>query len=337
MTDQTVSKQQIQGQFTAGETILGIIGLGDMGAAIASSILRNGYDVRACDLRVEAVEKVVSQGARAASSLTVLADECDVAMLVVMDDKQVNHVVGELLRHPGKLQSIIVSSTVLPSTVISLSEAARAQGLDLIDAPVTGGAEKASRGIITVLIGGDDAAVQRCWPIFESFGKDLFHIGPVGAGNAGKLVNNTLSLGGLMLQLEVMQLANAYGISEDSVTEFVAKGGGDSRSLRTWGRIDRARRTHTLAGTAAMYDLMSKDVKTAAVAAGQRGVVLPITASIGAMIIEKTMARDAFLEARGMTGPIPQCQICGQELAAPFRKAGVHPECAYDSEGQSGR
>ena len=140
-----------------------------------------------------------------------------------------------------------------------------------------------------------------------------------------------------MLQLEVMQLANAYGISEDSVTEFVAKNGGDSRSLRTWGRVDRARRTHTLAGTPAMYDLMAKDVKTAALAAGQRGVVLPITASIGAMIIEKTMARDAFLAARGMTESIPQCQICGQELAAPFRKAGVHPECAYDSEGQSGR
>lgn len=335
MTLTTADEQQAQAQFSAGKTTLGIIGLGDMGAAIASSIIRGGYDVLACDLRAEAVQKLVSQGARAASSLTALADECEVALLVVMDDKQVNQVVGELLRHPGRLKSIIVSSTVLPSTVIALDEATRAQGIDLVDAPVTGGAEKASRGIITILIGGDDAAVQRCRPIFEAFGKDMFHLGPVGAGNAGKLVNNLLSLGGLMLQIEAMQLADVYGISEDSVTEFVAKGGGDSRSLRTWGRIDRSRRTHTLAGTPAMYDLLSKDVKTAALAAGQRGLVLPITASIGAMIVEKTKARDAFLIARGMTGPIPQCRICGQELAAPFRKAGIHPECAYDPDGQS--
>jgi 3-hydroxyisobutyrate dehydrogenase len=333
----TAGEQQAQARFSAGKTTLGIIGLGDMGAAIASTILRNGYDVLACDLRAEAVEKLVSQGARAAGSLTALADECDVALLVVMDDKQVNQVVGELLRHPGRLKRIIVSSTVLPSTVIALSEAARAQGLDLIDAPVSGGAEKASRGIITVMIGGEDDAVQSCWPIFQAFGKNIYHLGPVGAGNAGKLVNNLLSLGGLMLQFEAMQLADAYGINEDSVTEFVATSAGDSRSLRTWGRVDRARQTHTLAGTPGMYDLISKDVKTAALAAGQRGVVLPIASSIGAMMIEKTMARDALLKARGPIDPIPQCGLCGQELAAPFRKAGVHPECAYDPEGQSSR
>jgi 3-hydroxyisobutyrate dehydrogenase-like beta-hydroxyacid dehydrogenase len=337
VAEQAAGGQKAQARFSAGETTLGFIGLGDMGAAIASSIVRNGYDVRALDLRAEAVEKLVSQGARAAGSLVALADACDVAMLVVVDDKQVNQVVGEILRHPGKLKSIIVCSTVLPTTVIALAEAARAQGLDLVDAPVAGGAEKASRGTITVLIGGEDAAVQRCWPIFEAFGKNLFHIGPVGAGNVGKLVNNLLSLGGTMLQIEAMQLADAYGIGEDAVTEFIAVSGGDSRALRTWGRIDRARRTHTLAGTPAIYDIFSKDVKAAATAAGQRGVVLPIAAMIGASMAEKMKNRDAFLEARGMTGPIPPCRICGHELAAPFRKTGVHPECAYDPEGQSGR
>lgn len=337
MAEQTAGKQQAQTRFSADKITLGIIGLGDMGAAIATSIVRNRYNVLAFDLRKEAVEKLVSQGARAAGSLTALADQCDVAMLIVLDDKQVNQVVGELLRHPGKLQCIIVSSTVLPATVMTLSEAARAQGLELVDAPVAGGAEKASRGIITVMIGGSDAAVQRCWPIFEAFGKNLFHIGPVGAGNAGKLVNNLLSLGGTMLQMEAMQLADVYGISEDSVTEFVAVSGGDSRALRTWGRIDRSRRTHTQAGTPAIYDTFSKDVKAAAVAAGQRGVVLPIAAMIGASMAEKMKKRDEFLVARGMTGPIPPCRICGQELAAPFRNAGVHPECAYDPEGQASR
>jgi 3-hydroxyisobutyrate dehydrogenase-like beta-hydroxyacid dehydrogenase len=305
-----------------------------MGAAIATSIVRT-FPVIAFDLRAEAVDKLVALGVRRADSLEALANQCDVLIVVVVDDEQVMQVVGELARHPGKLRTIIVSSTVLPSTVIALSEQAGKVGLDLIDAPVSGGAEKASRGIITVLIGGGRTPVLRCRRILESFGKDLFHIGPVGAGSAAKLVNNLLSLGGNMLILEAMQLADAYGISEDAVTEFVTVSAGDSRNIRTWGRMDRARRTHTLAGTPALYEVFSKDVKAAALAAGQRGVVLPIAASIGAMMGEKLKARDQRLQARGLTAPISRCSICNQELAAPYRDAGVHPECAFAPPGQS--
>ena len=314
--------------------IVGMVGLGDMGAAIATAVMRR-FPVVAYDLRAEAIENAVALGARRAGSLQALADECDIVIVVVLDDAQVNDVVGQLLRHPGKIHTIVVSSTVLPSTVIALGEEVRKSGLDLIDAPVAGGAEKASRGIITVLIGGDEKPVRKCWPVFEAFGKSLFHIGPVGAGSAGKLVNNLLSLGGNMLILEGMQLAAAYGISEDAVTDFVTVGTGDSRNIRTWGRHDRSRRSHHLGGTPAIYELFSKDVKTAAVAAGQRGVVLPIAAGIGAMMTEQAQARDRFLEARGMTGPLPRCPICGHELASPYRKAGIHPECASDAPGQS--
>jgi 3-hydroxyisobutyrate dehydrogenase-like beta-hydroxyacid dehydrogenase len=313
-------------------TIVGIVGLGDMGAAIAASIVRT-FRVIAFDLRAQAIDKLVALGAQRASSLQALAGQCDVLIVVVVDDEQVRQVVGELVRHPGKLHTIIVSSTVLPSTVIALSEQAGKVGLDLIDAPVSGGPEKASRGIITVLIGGGQTPVRRCWRILESFGKGLFHLGPIGAGSAAKLVNNLLSLGGNMLILEAMQLADAYGISEDAVTEFVTVSAGDSRNIRTWGRMDRARRSHTLAGTAALYEVFSKDVKAAALAAGQRGVVLPIAASIGAMMGEKLKARDQRLEVRALTAPIPRCSMCNQELAAPYRDAGVHPECAFDPPG----
>lgn len=316
--------------FSAENISFGMIGLGDMGAGIATSIVRNGYDVVVSDLRQAAIDNMVAKGARAASSLEDLADQCEAVMLVVLDDQQVNTVVGKLFEHPGKLKTIIVSSTVLPVTVIALREKAVALGLELIDAPVSGGAEKASRGIITVLVGGADEAVRQAWPVLEAFGKHIFHLGPVGAGTAGKLVNNLLSLGGNILQLEAMQLADAYGITEDSVTDFVSTSAGDSRALRTWGRIERARRGHTLAGTPALYDAFSKDVKEAAIAAGQRGVTLPIAAAIGASMSEKMKARDALLEKRGLTGPLLQCRICGQELAAPFRKEGVHPECVYE-------
>jgi hypothetical protein len=73
------------------------------------------------------------------------------------------------------------------------------------------------------------------------------------------------------------------------------------------------------------------------VAAGQRGVVLPIAAAIGAMMAEKMKARDEYVEARGLTAPLPRCTICNQELATPYRKAGVHPECAFDTRESSGK
>ena len=161
-------------------TVIGMIGIGDMGAALAVSLMRT-YSLVVFDLRAEAVQRMVTLGARAADSLEALSNRCDVVIVVVVNDKQVNQVVGELLRHPGKIHTIVVSSTVLPTTVIALAEQGRALGVDVIDAPVSGGAEKASRGIITVLIGGDAGPVQRCWPIFQAFGKALFHIGPVGA------------------------------------------------------------------------------------------------------------------------------------------------------------
>src|SRR5260370_26624752 len=169
-------------------TSVGIVGLGDMGAAIASSIVRT-FPLIAFDLRKEAVDKLVALGAKRAESVQALADRCEVIILVVVDDKQVNQVVSELLRHPGKLHTIIVSSTVLPNTVVALREQAIKVGLELIDAPVSGGAEKASAGTITLLIGGEKAAEHRCWAVFESFGKSLCHVGPIGAGTVRQLVH----------------------------------------------------------------------------------------------------------------------------------------------------
>jgi 3-hydroxyisobutyrate dehydrogenase-like beta-hydroxyacid dehydrogenase len=311
---------------TPKNTVVGMVGVGDMGYAIATSILRT-YPLVVFDLRPEPIEKLVALGAKRADSVEAVADASNILITVVVDDKQVKDVVGRLLRHPGKLHSVIVSATVLPDTCIALAEEARKQGLDLIDAPVSGGAEKASRGFLTLLIGGEERAVQHVWPVFETFGKNLFHVGPVGAGSAGKLVNNLLSMGGYTLTLEAMQLAGAYGISEEKATEFVAVSAGDSRVIHTWGRVDRSRRGHTQYGTSRLYDTFSKDVQTAALAAGMRGVTLPIAASIGAMMGGKMKGRDEYLDSLGKRNAIPLCKLCGQELALPFREAGAHPEC----------
>jgi 3-hydroxyisobutyrate dehydrogenase-like beta-hydroxyacid dehydrogenase len=331
MTTKSPSGRRAPQPDPADSPVVGVIGLGDMGAAIAAAVLQK-FPLVAFDIRQAPVEKLVAVGARSAGSVPEVAQLSEIIIIVVIDDRQVTDVVGQILRNPGRTKHVIISSTVLPATCMSLGEQAKAVGLSVVDAPVSGGAEKAISGIITVLVGGEDAAVKTCWPVLQAFGKHLFHLGPVGAGSAGKLITNLLTLGSNMLQLEAMQFAAAHGITEDAVTAFLPMTTADSRGMRTWGRYDRMRRTHTLAGTPAIYEIFSKDMKVAAKAAGQRGLVLPIVSAVSAMIIEKAQARDEYLKAQGMTNPIPRCRVCTLELAYPFREAGLHPECASQSD-----
>jgi 3-hydroxyisobutyrate dehydrogenase-like beta-hydroxyacid dehydrogenase len=331
MTTKSPSRRGAHQPDPAGKPVVGVIGLGDMGAAIAAAVLQK-FPLVGFDIRPAAVEKLVAVGAQSARSVAEVAQLSDIIIILVIDDRQVTDVVGQILSNPGRAKYIVICSTILPATCMSLGEQAKAVGLSVVDAPVSGGAEKALQGIITVLVGGEDLAVETCRPVLSSFGKHLFHLGPIGAGSAGKLITNLLTLGGNMLQLEAMQFAAAHGITEDAVTAFLPLTTADSRGMRTWGRYDRMRRTHTLAGTPAMYDIFSKDMKVAAKAAGQRGLVLPIVSAISAMIIEKAQARDEYLKAQGPTTPIPRCPICTLELAYPFREAGMHPECASGSD-----
>jgi 3-hydroxyisobutyrate dehydrogenase len=308
-------------------TTVGVVGLGHMGGGIALSIIRAGFPVAVFDVRPQAVDALVLAGAKPSADLAALAADCDVVSVVVVDDGQVRTVVEGLLAARGRLRTIIVNSTVVPETVITLDALARAGGVALVDAPVSGGGEKGALGTLSIMIGADDDALAGCRPVLEAFGSKLFHVGPVGAGSAGKLVNNLLSLGGHVLQLEAMQLADAYGISEDTATEFVTASQGDSRGIRTWGRLDRIRQTHTLAGTPAIYEIFAKDLHCAAVAAGLRGVTLPATGVMAELIGPKMAARDKLLGSRADANPIPRCEACNQELAQPFRAAGTHPEC----------
>ena len=310
-----------------GKAVVGVVGIGAMGSGIAASLLRGGFDVVVCDTRPAALAPLVQAGATAADGLADVVARCDVAVIVVNDDDQVRAVVTGLLATSARLSSIIVSSTVLPGTVVRLAEEAEPHGITVLDAPVSGGAEKSARGTLTIMVGAADEPAARCAPIFHAMGTSIFHVGPVGAGSAGKLVNNLLAIGQYVVQVEAMQLADAYGITEDKAVEFITVSAGDSHGIRTWGRYDRLRTAHTLAGTPAMYEMLAKDLRYAAKAASQRDVQLPITSALGEAIGPKLIERDALIAARGGLGPERLCSVCGQELAHPFLAAGIHPLC----------
>lgn len=310
--------------------MIGIVGVGDMGEGIANSLLRNGWSLLAFDGRPSSLDRIVVKGARAARGLRELAAASDVVVVVVTDDEQVTLVVREMLAavRPGTI--FVVCSTVQPSTINTLADEARAVGADVVDGGVAGGRERADLGTLTVMIGGTDASVARCLPVIEAFG-DPFHLGPAGAGVAGKLVNNVLSGGGQALAIEAMRLGKAYGIDEDLITEIVTVSGGDSKVIRTWGRYDRMRRDiWPDRPRTEVYDFIAKDLRNAAAAAAQRKVILPLVATAAKLLPGMLAERDAELaDSNADVTIIPRCSRCNQELSITYRERGVHPECVF--------
>jgi 3-hydroxyisobutyrate dehydrogenase len=324
----TATENQAVRPLSPDTATIGLVGVGDMGEGIGMSLLREGWRVLAYDIQPEAVAKVAANGAQVAGALADVSRTADMVIVVVVDDQQVNDVIRGMLpaTRPGTV--FVVSSTVLPSTVIRLAREARGLGADLLDAGVAGGSEKSNLGTLTVMIGGDDAPVARCWPVFGAFSSNPFHVGPVGAGLAAKLVNNVLSIGGYALIMEAMQLGAAYGLEENTITEVVTLSGGDSRMIRTWGRQDRIRAERAYYETNVLYDFLSKDVREAAVAGGERGLVLPLISTAGQLLPRLYAQRDALLAAREPED-IPRCRVCHQELSVTYRPRGVHPECVF--------
>jgi 3-hydroxyisobutyrate dehydrogenase len=305
---------------------IGIVGVGNMGGAIARSVLRNGFQLTAFDLRADALAELVALGATAGGSVADVAARSKVVSVVVVSDEQVKDVGGAIVDAAQPGTYVLVHSTVRPGTVVDLAELAAAKGVQVMDVSVNGGNEKAALGTLTLMVGGPDDAVEYCWPLFEAFGVNIFHMGPVGSGVVGKLVNNLIALGSYALQLEAMRLAAAYGLAEDDVTTAVIASMGDNRGIRTWGRHDRKRAIRAAQGTD-WSERMGRDLDEAAIAAGARGINLPVTAMIAEAMPSMLRRRDRELAKRGPLEPIPLCRLCDQELAAAFRERGVHPEC----------
>jgi len=257
---------------------IGFVGIGNMGFPIAMRLVEQGFDVVVHDLREEALARAAERGARTAASLAELARECRVVSVVLVDDDQVRVTVageGGLLDLLPRGSAVVVQATVLPSTVIDLGAPAAERGIDLIDAPVSGGSVRAEEGALAVMVGGEDAAVERCLPMLEPQG-NVHRMGPLGSGQVMKLVNNIMFGGAKAFAFEGFKLAAAYGIEESVVREVASHGTGDSFFLHHVEHIDDLLVNHTLAGTDALWDIFSKDSWSALTAAHDRSLRLPL-------------------------------------------------------------
>jgi len=213
---------------------VGFIGLGDMGGAIVTRIIGAGFPTVLWARRPEALAAFEGAHVATAGSPAQLAARVDLIGICVWADQDVRQVLqgdhGVLAGcRPGTI--IAIHSTIQPATCRELAAAAAERGATIVDAPVSGGRDVALAGSLVVAVGGDEEAVERCRPVFATFGDPVIHLGQVGTGQLAKLVNNTLLAANLALADDALTLAQALGVRPDAMARVLRHGSGRSYAL----------------------------------------------------------------------------------------------------------
>jgi 3-hydroxyisobutyrate dehydrogenase len=254
---------------------MGFVGLGTMGAAMAGHLARSGpltvwnrTPGRAADL--------VAAGAIEAATPAAVAAASDVIVVCVSDTPDVEAVLFgpdgvSAGAHAGSL--VIDCSTIAPGATRDMAVRLAAQGIDLADAPVSGGSEGAQKATLTIFVGAEPAVFERARPILELLGKTITHVGPIGSGQAVKAVNQVILAGTYLGVAEGIVLAMKAGLDVDQVVG--ALGGGAAQSWVLANRSGRMLANDYPLGF--KVELHLKDLGIALALARESGVELPVT------------------------------------------------------------
>ncbi len=202
------------------EPRVGYIGLGSMGAPMAMRLVGWPGGLTVYDVRDEAMAPFAEAGAAVAASVTDVA-AADLIDVTVLDDAQVREVVGELAEHAGAGTVIAIHSTIGAATAAELADRYGAQGIHVIDAPVSGGAGAAEKGQLATMVGAPRDVYERVKPVFKQWASLVIHAGEPGAGTRMKLARNMLTFTSFAAACEAMRLAEAAGLDLQALGRVV--------------------------------------------------------------------------------------------------------------------
>ena len=259
---------------------IAFIGLGNMGAPMALNLVKAGHEVAVFDLVAAAMDPVVKSGARGARSAADAASGAQVVISMLPASQHVESLyLGEegLLAHIADGALVIDCSTIAPQAARKVAEAAAARGLDMVDAPVSGGTGGAVAGTLTFIVGGEAAVFERARPVLEQMGKNIFHAGASGAGQVAKIANNMMLGIQMAGAAEALALGVANGLDPVVLSDIISKSSGRNWAFELYnpwpGVMESAPAARGYAGGFGV-DLMLKDLGLAAEAAmGSRAVV----------------------------------------------------------------
>ena len=216
---------------------VGFVGLGAMGSPIARNLVGAGQPIVVHDADPEARQRFIDDNPTAigAEATTELAD-CDIVVLVLPNSDIVDQVVladGGLLSclKPGSI--LVDMGSSVPARTQAIEKAAALRGIDVVDAPVSGGVARARNADLAVMVGGDQSAIDTVLPLLESTGRQIIHVGPVGSGHAAKALNNLLAANGLMAAGEALLVGRKFGIDPATLLSVINAGSGRNQATET--------------------------------------------------------------------------------------------------------
>ena len=225
------------------KTKVGFIGLGDMGKPMAKNLLKNGFGLTICGhVSKEPVEELRALGAVVAGSPMEVAEASEVVISIVRTTPQTEDVVegkgfweGRGIWQGIKPGSVlIICSTNEPTYCQKLAAEGKERGIDVLDAPVSGGHGRSELGILTIMVGGDRKTFDRCLPIFEAMGKNIFYLGGPGTGQVVKLVNNYMMNITAFGTSEAIALGLKAGLDTKRMLEVIKVSSGNSDVVQRW-------------------------------------------------------------------------------------------------------
>ena len=272
---------------------VGVIGLGAMGLGVARSLLRAGFKVHACDLRRDVLQAFVAEGGVGCASPAELGAQCEVVITLVVNAAQTEAVLfGErgddgalAAMKPGSV--VIASATVAPEFASDLGKRVEAAGLQMLDAPVSGGAARAASGEMTMMTSGPAAAYAACEDVLAAIAGKVYRLGAAhGVGSKVKIINQLLAGVHIAAAAEALALGLREGVDPDALYDVITHSAGNS-----WMFENRV--PHILAGDytpLSAVDIFVKDLGLVLDTARRTKFPLPLSAAAHQMFMMASTA-----------------------------------------------
>lgn len=218
---------------------LGFVGLGVMGRPMALNLMKQGHEMGVYGRREASLAPLLAAGARRYETPAALAHACDVVFTMVTASRDVEDVAlgAQGIVRGGRAGLVMIDmETIAPSVARSVAASLAAQGIDMLDAPVSGGPAGAEQATLSIMVGGKAAVYERMLPLFQALGKTVMHMGDHGAGQTTKACNQLALLVNALGTAEALSLAAASGLDPAKVREVMLGGVAASRVLDLFGK-----------------------------------------------------------------------------------------------------
>ncbi|WP_434638577.1 2-hydroxy-3-oxopropionate reductase [Klebsiella sp. I138] len=262
---------------------VGFIGLGIMGKPMSKNLLKAGYSLVVADRNPEAIAEVIAAGAETAASAKAIAEQCDVIITMLPNSPHVKEVAlgeGGIIEGAKPGTVLIDMSSIAPLASREISDALKAKGVDMLDAPVSGGEPKAIDATLSVMVGGDKAIFDKYYDLLKAMAGSVVHTGDIGAGNVTKLANQVIVALNIAAMSEALTLATKAGVNPDLVYQAIRGGLAGSTVLDAKAPMVMDRNFKP----GFRIDLHIKDLANALDTSHGVGAQLPLTAAVMEMM-----------------------------------------------------